>query len=183
MEARIGEEEWRDVVGYEGKYRVSSLGRVKSMERSVMVRRLGGEHARNLPGKLLKSTIGKTGYYTVSLCGKNAKLHRVIAEAFIPNPHKKDLINHKNGIRTDNRLDNLEWCTHAENLRHAAHTLKTMNLLHEMRGVECTDTNKAYDSLASAARDTGLKPQNIYHVCRGHWLTCGGLHWRYTDGS
>lgn len=176
-------EEWKDIPGYEGRYQVSNLGRVKDLGTEVDVFRLGKTHKRRLAPKLLTKSMSKTGYNTVSLKGKNVKLHRIIAEAFIPNPLGLPLINHKNGVRTDNRLSNLEWCSQAGNLRHAAHILGTMNLLHPMRKVMCIDTGKVYDSLAEASRDTGACVQNIYHVCNGHWQKTANLHWRYMDGN
>ena len=172
-------EEWRDIKGYEGRYQVSNLGMVRDLGAETVVHRLGGTHKRRLKPKLLTVSVSKTGYNTVSLNGKTTKLHRIIAEAFIPNPDSLLIINHKNGVKTDNRLENLEWCTHAYNLQHAAHTLGTMNLIHPMRRVVCLDTGKVYDSLAEAARDTGAREQNIWHVCNGHWHKTANLRWRY----
>jgi hypothetical protein len=182
MEAQI-EEEWRDVVGYDGEYEVSNLGRVRRLPKTIVDSCRGGKRRRFLKAKIIKRTISKTGYYTVALGKRNVKLHRVIAEAFIPNPEGKPYINHKSGVKTDNRICNIEWCTHAENLQHAAHVLGTMNLLHPMRKVVCVETGIVYDSLATAARDTGTAEQNIWHVCNGHWKTSGGYHWRYADGD
>lgn len=176
-------EGWRVINWYDGRYLVSNLGRVKDLGTEVTIFRLGKRHKRRLKPKILTKSISKTGYNTVSLNGKNVKLHRVIAEAFIPNPLGLPLINHKNGVKTDNRLSNLEWCSQSGNLRHAAYTLGTMHLLHPMRKVICIDTGKVYDSLAEAARDTGARAQNIYHVCNGHWQKTANLRWRYADGN
>lgn len=68
---------------------------------------------------ILKQNLGLNGYYTVYVSGSNKLVHRLIAEAFIPNPDNKPHINHKNAIRTDNRVENLEWCTPLENVRHS----------------------------------------------------------------
>lgn len=109
-------EVWLPVVGYEGYYEVSSLSRVRSVERVVNEGKKGAYLAK---GVVLRPGLGGTGYYTVSLCGKSYKLHRLVAIAFIENPLNKDFVNHKNGIKTDNRIENLEWCTSVENNRHA----------------------------------------------------------------
>ena len=101
------EEIWRDISGYEGHYQVSNFGRVKSFHK-------GGRILK--PGLVL-------GYLKVSLNsgGKVAqrKVHRLVAEAFIPNPNGKPEVNHIDGNPRNNHVDNLEWCTQLENIRHA----------------------------------------------------------------
>jgi len=105
-------EVWKDVVGYEGLYQVSNLGNVKS---------LGNEFSRK--ERLLKLSFQSKGYLTVVL-QKDAKrkmvlVHRLVAEHFIPNIYNKPQINHINGIKTNNRIENIEWVSHRENLDHA----------------------------------------------------------------
>lgn len=100
------EEIWKDVVGYEGLYKVSNLGNVI-----------------NKHGYIRKSYLHKLGYVHITLC-KNCyhltyKIHRIVASAFIPNPNSLPCINHKNGIKTENYVENLEWITYADNSKHA----------------------------------------------------------------
>lgn len=104
-------EEWKDIKDYEGLYQVSNLGNVIGIK----------------SGKILKIYKSKRGYCMIGLYknnnNKNFSIHRLVAMAFIPNPYNKPCVNHKNGILTDNMVENLEWCTYSENLKHAFETL------------------------------------------------------------
>ena len=108
------EEVWKDIEGYEGYYQVSSIGRVRSVDRYV---NHGGKSGKGLSlknGRILKPTLSGKGYPSVML-SKNSKpkrmlVHRLVAEAFIPNPYNYDEINHKSEVKTENFVENLEWC-------------------------------------------------------------------------
>ena len=172
-------EVWRDIPGYEGKYQASSLGRIRSLDRVVKRRNWS---SFRLPGRVLKPRLSHKGYLLVGLCTeartKNYSVHRLVARAFIPNPKGKPEINHRNGDKTDNRVENLEWVTTAENVRHSitvlGHTRSTPTY-----AVVCLDTGHVYASAREAAAGTGCRRGGISAVCRGEKKTHHGLRWAY----
>ncbi len=117
---------WKDIKGYEGKYQVSNFGRVKSLYQEYM----GGWRKQQLivrPETILKSPCNSDGYPLVGLSKNNKrksfKVHRLVAQEFIPNLYNLPEINHKNGNKNDNSINNLEWCTPQENVIHGINIL------------------------------------------------------------
>ncbi len=105
--------DWADIKGYEGLYKVSSNGLILSLTRKVCSGRSYGR--RDIGGILLKQRVDKDGYLCVSLC-KNGKrrthrVHRLVAKSFLNNPHNHNIVNHKDECKTNNSVGNLEWCT------------------------------------------------------------------------
>lgn len=114
---------WKDIVGFSGLYKVSNLGRIKSVDKKV--NNNGGLQHRE--ERILKTRLNRHGYLQVVL-SKNKSytktIHRMVAEAFIPNIKNKPQINHIDGDKTNNCVSNLEWATRQENMQHAYHKLK-----------------------------------------------------------
>ena len=153
------EEEWRDIKGYEGCYRVSNYGRVKSISRLVN----SSPDKRTVPERILKQQVLRSGYMSVGLWKDSHFLrlpvHRLVAIAFLPNPDNLPQVNHRDGIKTNNNADNLEWCSRSENMKHAYEhglTNPITNLVDNRRKVRLTDKRNGciicFDSLVEAAK-------------------------------
>lgn len=166
---------WVSVKGFEMYYEISSSGRVKSV----------GSHHLCKKG-ILNTWLDKDGYERVGLSKKGKcvqrSVHRLVAENFIPNPDNKQQVNHKNGMRNDNRVENLEWVTDYENKRHSIEKLG-----HSKRGthgkkVRCVETREIYPSEGEAARRNGISQGAIsYSITKG--VAAGGLHWVFCDNN
>ena len=115
------EEIWKDIQGYEGYYQISNLGNVKSLERTI-IRSDGVVQVRK--ERIMNKRISTDGYYiakfNVNKKSKSIAIHRLVAQHFIPNPDNLPEVNHIDTNRKNNRVDNLEWCTHQENVAHSA---------------------------------------------------------------
>jgi hypothetical protein len=169
-------EKWRPIIGYEGFYEVSNLGRVKSLKRLAL-------NNHPFPEKILHQRIGGRGYLRVTL-RKNGSIwlpcvHKLVLSAFIPNPENKPQGNHKKGIKIDNRLWQLEWVTRSENAIHSFEVLgrkptspgrgKKGALHPSSRKVMCLNDSVVYDSILEASKGTGLSTASVGDICRGKY--------------
>lgn len=169
---------FKDIVGYEGLYQISSLGRVRAYAKKRDMPH-GGYHLYN--ECFIKPHRDGGGYLFVKLCKdskqKLPKIHRLVAEAFIPNLQKKPCINHKNSIRDDNKLENLEWVTYKENMQHAVSVghmkgVKSNCILDEEKVKEIRSS--AGKSRSSLAVFYGVHPRTIRDVLNNvTWKTYG----------
>ena len=158
-------ESWKDIPGYEGYYQVSSQGNVRN--------------SRNQ--RILKPRPNFGGYMQFTLSVNNRchyeLAHRLVAQAFIPNLENKTQINHKNGNKIDNRIENLEWCTPSENQHHRYDVLlkkQTSN-----RPVVCTTTGETYPSARAAAKALSLHHTAISMCCHGVRTHTKNLYFKF----
>ena len=168
---------WKDIPGYEGIYQISNNGKIKSIPHVIKANQNGGMRVTK---EYVKTTyVGWHGYVWVSLC-KNGKsktysIHRLVALTFIENPNKFPAVNHIDGNKENNCIENLEWCTIHENQMHASKN----GLLPKSKKVMCMETGKIYQSGGEAERDTGICGRNIRSACSGKYKTAGGYHWKW----
>lgn len=178
------DEVWKDIEGFEGLYQVSSLGRVRRA------------------GRIKKPHTDHGGYLTVWLCKNSSqkcmKVHRLVAQAFIPNPECKRTVNHFDGNKKNNRVENLEWATHSENIIHANNTglrivTEAQRKAASMNGKKTCDKNRPrkavfciidgvkheFESAHAGARFVCGDPSPIIQCCKRKKKSYKGCEWGY----
>ena len=161
-------EDKKDIKDYEGLYAITRDGNVWSYKSN----------------KFLKHKLVR-GYYYVSLYkegkGKNFRIHRLVAEAFIPNPLGLPQVNHKDECKINNCVSNLEWCDAKYNANYGTRTERIANK--RSIPVYCEELNKTFYGAREAARELGLDNSNIIKCCKGKLKTHRGYHFRYAETS
>lgn len=188
-------EVWKDIPDYEGWYQVSNFGRIKSVDRQFMLQRVCDNVPRIITRKacIIKACTKRGDYLTCHLkkngTSKSVKFHQVVCKAFHPNPGELPEINHINEVKTDNRADNLEWCTRRYNATWGTvierNRQKRINNPLLSRKVYQYDKEgkfiSAYPSIKEAAKVVGAKETNIASVCNnGKSSTAAGFIWSFT---
>ena len=200
------EEIWRDIKGYEGKYQISNTGNVKSLERTVW----NGRGYRIVPEKILEGYDNGEGYLYVTLWkdGKDKKyrINRLVAQAFLENPNSLPEVNHKDEDKTNNRVENLEWCDRLYNLTYNGRAKKAgKKVAEKLKGRKQTEEHIKkraeklskpvfsvdkesglimwWQSAYEAERQLGISQSNICACCIGKRKSAGGFYWHYADSE
>ena len=163
---------WKDINGFEGKYQISNLGRIRS-----------NNYKNSGKTKLLKISKGTKGYQVICLMKNNKKytrrIHRLVAEAFIPNPNNYQTVNHIDEDKTNNNVNNLEWCTFEYNTKYGTRAercgkpIKQLSIDGALIAI--------YKTSKDAERNTGINHSHILRCChkQKHYLTSGGYKWEF----
>ena len=175
----MNNELWKNIVGYEGLYQVSNLGRVKSLERETeYLYKQGGSHT--ISEKYIKIFKNKHGYLNCFLY-KNGKrkcylVHRLVANAFIPNHDNLPQINHKDENKENNCVENLEWCTNKYNAEYSKNKLIIQYDL-DFKKI------REWNSQLSASKEMQINNRHISSCCNGKRKSAGGFIWRFKEGK
>lgn len=188
---------WKDIEGFEGYYQVSNCGDIKSLDRYTICNRSGTQFARHVPERILRQTSDCDGYFRINLIKDNHErgfaVHRLVAQAFIPNPENKPTVNHIDGNKQNNCVDNLEWATYQEQNDHAVRlglrSSETMRPAYEKsmtiikQQVMCIETGQIFESQIDAERKLGLCATAVWHsIHTGKCAHSTNLHFkRVTD--
>ena len=160
---------WRDIKGYEGKYQVSNMGRVKSLN----YKNTGKE-------RIMKPHDNGRGYLRVVLCkegkGKQCRINRLVAQAFLPNPDNLPEVNHIDQCRTNNNVENLEWCTTQYNVEYSQ--AKAVIGINKVSGLILE-----FPSIMEAERQTDISNKHICDCLKGRCKSAGGYYWHYASES
>lgn len=183
---------WRDIPEYEGLYQASNLGRIRSLDRFVNA----SYGKRLVRSQIIRQSVNNDYFYVVISkfdISVHLKVHQLIARAFIPNVENKPYVNHIDGNRQNNRVENLEWVTKSENAIHAYRVLGRKssasgpNSINKLKSKPVSQYSKEgifikeWGSICDVSRDLGIPTGNISKCCMGNRNYAGGFKWKYKN--
>ena len=188
-------EHWKEVKGYEGLYEVSDQGRVRSLDRDILVKRKNGDYTLHIDGQIITPQKRRHGYLAVCLYGHGGKngrftqmsVHRLVAIAFIPNPNGFTEVNHIDEDKQNNSADNLEWCDRITNVHHG--TAIERRRQKQINGKQSKAVSqftmdgvylRTFESMHEAGRQ-GFAAANIHKAIHGVYSHAYGFKWQYAD--
>lgn len=176
---------WKDIPGFEGYYQASTLGQIRSIDRTVKCK----NGIRGYKGKLLTLCDSGKGYLNVILSkgGKHftPRVNRIVAATFLDNPNNYSQVNHKDENKKNNRVDNLEWCDAKYNTNYGTGIVRRANKIkrpiaqYSLSG----ELIRKWDSISEASKETGIDNSHITRCCRGKLRKTGGYCWKYIDNN
>lgn len=183
---------WKPIEGYEGRYEVSNLGRVRSIDMIISTGNESYNRSMLYKGRILKGSLSCNGYVYITLSrpGRNILkkyVHRLVAEAFLPNPNNYRIVNHKDENKKNNVVENLEWCTHKYNVNYGTGISRSREkLLNNKKWSKKIaqytldgELVRTYPSLHEMFRVTNFPRCNIKRCCEGRGKQRYGYIWRY----
>lgn len=170
---------WKEIKNTEGNYLVSNKGRIFAKSRMV---KNGDNTFRYTNSHFMTPRKQNSGYLTVHIMNKNKLIHRLVAEAFIDNPLNYPQVNHRDEDKTNNCVDNLEWCTSKYNMNYGNRRKKEKQSKIKLYSVQNIDTGEIFISPKEAGEKYGINNDCITLSCRGKTKRAGGYRWRYING-
>lgn len=182
MEERLFQKEiWKDIPNYIGVYKISTYGNIKSLKRSTK------NQYKNIE-KIKSTFITNSGYIAVDLFKKSRAerflVHRLVAKIFIPNPNNLPQVNHIDGNKQNNNINNLEWCSNSQNMKHAyKNKLEIPNRKVIMQFSKDGEFIKEWESINLASKELKINRSNIIRVCKNdtNRKIAGGFIWKYKE--
>ena len=169
---------WKEIPETDGKYLISTDGEVMAISRKVKF----GKVYRWTKTRILTPKDNGKGYLELCIMGKHRYIHRLVAEAFIPNPYNLPQVNHKDENKSNNSVENLEWCDISYNIKYGTGIERRLNTRFGDRYVVINlDTGDIYQTPKEASIVTGIHNDSISRVCKGKSKTAGGYRWRYLN--